>query len=109
MSLAKDALFGPSHLHSSLVFAHALVATEALIFFSPPQFGWPLSTGCSSRHVRGPAAALTAREPAKADLIMEAKSRAQISPGSAVWDVVAGSDYRILPSTSGDGGSMLGR
>ena len=76
----------------SLGFRAALVATEALIFLLAAAIGWPLSYGLfGAAMVVGLAAALMAREPAKADLIMEAKSRvAAISPGSAVWDAVAG-------------------
>ncbi len=76
----------------SLGFRAALVATEALIFLLAAAVGWPLAYGLyAAAMVVGLGAALIAREPAKADEIMEAKSRAAAGhPLMAAWDAVVG-------------------
>ncbi len=76
----------------SLGFRAALVATEALIFLLAAAVGWPLAYGLyAAAMVVGLGAALIAREPAKADEIMEAKSRAAAGhPLTAAWDAVVG-------------------
>ena len=76
----------------SLGFRAALIATEALILLLANAVGWPLSYGLyGGLMVVGVAAALMAREPARADEVMEAKSAlARIHPVRAVGDAVVG-------------------
>jgi PAT family beta-lactamase induction signal transducer AmpG len=76
----------------SLGFRAALVATEALILLLATAIGWPLSYAIyGALMVVGLAAALLAREPARADAVMEANSEAaRVHPARALLDAVVG-------------------
>jgi MFS transporter, PAT family, beta-lactamase induction signal transducer AmpG len=76
----------------SLGYRVALILTESVILVLAKQIGWPLSYAIYGvGMVVGVAAALIAREPAKADLAMEEKTRlAALRPLSAVYDAVFG-------------------
>jgi PAT family beta-lactamase induction signal transducer AmpG len=76
----------------SLGFRAALVATEALILLLATAVGWPLAYAIyGSLMVVGIAATLLAREPQRADEVMEAKSEtAARHPALAAADAVVG-------------------
>jgi PAT family beta-lactamase induction signal transducer AmpG len=76
----------------SLGFRGALFTTESLIFIVAQGLGWPLSYALYGGAMGvGLAAALLAREPARADQVMEAKSKeAAIHPARALIDAVLG-------------------
>jgi MFS transporter, PAT family, beta-lactamase induction signal transducer AmpG len=76
----------------SLGYRAALIATEALILLLANAVGWPISYGLyGGLMVVGVAAALMAREPVRADRVMEAKSTlARVHPARALADAVVG-------------------
>jgi PAT family beta-lactamase induction signal transducer AmpG len=76
----------------SLGFRAALVATEALILVLAARIGWPLSYAIyGAMMVVGIAASLAAREPDKADMVMEASAGgARTHPLRAAVDAVVG-------------------
>jgi PAT family beta-lactamase induction signal transducer AmpG len=76
----------------SLGFRAALVATEALILVLAARIGWPLSYAIyGAMMIVGMVASLAAREPAKADAVMEAHAgAARTHPVRAALDAVVG-------------------
>jgi PAT family beta-lactamase induction signal transducer AmpG len=76
----------------SLGFRAALVATEALILVLAANIGWPLSYAIyGALMIVGIVASLAAREPAKADAVMESNAEtARSHPLRAAFDAVAG-------------------
>jgi len=76
----------------SLGFRAALMATEALILLVAKAIGWPISYALyGGAMVVGLAAALAAREPDRADAVMDAKSAgARSHPARAAIDAVVG-------------------
>jgi PAT family beta-lactamase induction signal transducer AmpG len=76
----------------SLGFRAALVATEALILLLATAVGWPLAYAIfGGLMVVGVAATLLAREPARADAVMEAKADARrVHPARSALDAVVG-------------------
>jgi PAT family beta-lactamase induction signal transducer AmpG len=76
----------------SLGYRAALIATEALILLLANAVGWPMSYAVYGLMMAvGVAAALLAREPARADAVMEAKSAAALAhPLAAFGDAVVG-------------------
>jgi PAT family beta-lactamase induction signal transducer AmpG len=76
----------------SLGFRAALVATEALILVLAARIGWPLSYAIyGAMMIVGMVASLAAREPAKADAVMEAHAgAARTHPLRAALDAVVG-------------------
>jgi PAT family beta-lactamase induction signal transducer AmpG len=76
----------------SLGFRAALVATEALILVLAAKIGWPLSYGIyGAMMLVGIAATIAAREPARADAVMETREdAARIHPLRAGLDAVVG-------------------
>ena len=76
----------------SLGFRAALVATEALILVLAAKIGWPLSYGIyGAMMLVGLTATFLAREPVRADAVMEAKdSAARVHPLRAGVDAIVG-------------------
>jgi MFS transporter, PAT family, beta-lactamase induction signal transducer AmpG len=76
----------------SLGFRAALVATEALILLLATAVGWPLAYAIyGGLMVVGVVATLLAREPQRADQVMEAKAEAgRVHPPQAALDAVVG-------------------
>jgi PAT family beta-lactamase induction signal transducer AmpG len=76
----------------SLGYRAALIATEALILLLATAVGWPVSYGVYGALMSvGIVAALLAREPARADLVMRAKETlAAVHPLRAMGDAVVG-------------------
>jgi PAT family beta-lactamase induction signal transducer AmpG len=76
----------------SLGYRAALIATEALILVLATAVGWPISYAIyGALMAAGIAAALLAREPARADLVMRAKETlAAVHPLRAMGDAVVG-------------------
>jgi PAT family beta-lactamase induction signal transducer AmpG len=76
----------------SLGYRAALFATEAVILLLAGAIGWPISYGLYGGLMAvGVIAALLAREPPRADQVMEAKSKlARVHPLRAVGDAVVG-------------------
>ena len=70
----------------------ALIFTESIILMSAKRLGWPISYLIFGAAMAiGMVAALMAREPAAADAVMEANSRAAgRAPLKSIWDAVAG-------------------
>lgn len=76
----------------SLGYRAALIATEALILLLATAIGWPTAYAVyGGLMALGVVAALLVKEPARADMIMEAKSAmAAVHPVRAVLDAVVG-------------------
>jgi len=76
----------------SLGYRVALIATEALILLLATAVGWPAAYAVyGALMLLGVAAALLAREPARADAVMEAKGRLALAkPLAAFGDAVVG-------------------
>jgi PAT family beta-lactamase induction signal transducer AmpG len=76
----------------SLGFRVALIFTEAVILSLAKRLGWPMSYGiCGAAMAIGFAAAIMAREPARADAVMAEKAReATRHPLWAIYDAVFG-------------------
>ncbi|MEO8813286.1 MAG: MFS transporter [Caulobacteraceae bacterium] len=74
----------------SLGFRGALIATEALILLLAGQVGWPLAYGLfGALMIVGIVAALLAKEPARADAALEARTRHEAGhPFRAAYDAV---------------------
>ncbi len=76
----------------SLGYRAAMIATEALILSVAQRIGWPLSYAIfGAVMVVAMIALVFAREPARADAVMEAKSlEAKAHPARAIYDAVVG-------------------